>query len=268
MTVWLRLAVPPAVEVAVSVIVYVPAAAYVCDGFRAVDVAPSPKYQLQVAAFLVRLAHVTVSPLGVQVNAIVGGTGVGVGVGVGGGVAVGLGVGVGAGVGVGVGRGVGVGVGRGVPVGRGVGVGVGRGVTPGAGVGVGFARAVGAAVGMALDEAALGDGVGGSVAVPGAVSGGVVPGVGSLVSTGGAATGDPSADVAAGDTTATAAPGVPVAPATSPSGASRSDIANTSPPMASTAASAPMIRELGSGPVRAGSVPAARASRNPRRRRP
>jgi hypothetical protein len=63
-------------SVTVSVTVYEPAAAYVCDGLCAVDVAPSPKVQLLLAidpsGSLLVLENVQLSALQLEVNAAVG----------------------------------------------------------------------------------------------------------------------------------------------------------------------------------------------------
>ena len=97
-----------------------PAAAYVFDGFCAVDDVPSPNPHVQAVGPPVDVSvKVTASgadpEVGAPVNAATGATGGGVGVGTG--VDVGLGAGVGVGVRVGVGVGVGVEVGVGVGVG-------------------------------------------------------------------------------------------------------------------------------------------------------
>ena len=58
-----------------------PAAAYVCDGLRAVEPAPSPNVQVQDVAPLVRFASDTVNPRTVASNAATGGLTAGVGCG-------------------------------------------------------------------------------------------------------------------------------------------------------------------------------------------
>jgi hypothetical protein len=70
---------PPAF-VAVSLAVYAPAAAYVCVGFRSVEVPPSPKLHCQLVGLPVDVSvNVTAAFVcgepGLNVNAAVGGTG-------------------------------------------------------------------------------------------------------------------------------------------------------------------------------------------------
>src|SRR6266699_1145903 len=66
----------PPLSVTVRAMAYVPAAAYVCDGFCTVDVLPSPKFQLQLAmvpsASVLVLVRVQASPVQLRVNAAVG----------------------------------------------------------------------------------------------------------------------------------------------------------------------------------------------------
>src|SRR2546421_2677366 len=69
--------VPPLLSVSVRLTVYVPPAAYVCDGFATVAVAPSPKLQLQPttvpSASVLVLVKEQASPVQVCVKAAVGG---------------------------------------------------------------------------------------------------------------------------------------------------------------------------------------------------
>ena len=69
--------VAPRLSVTVRPTVYVPPVPYVCDGFCAVDVAPSPNVQLQDATLpsgsLLVLVNEHASPVQLRVNAAVGG---------------------------------------------------------------------------------------------------------------------------------------------------------------------------------------------------
>jgi len=69
--------VPPLLSVAVRLTVYVPPAAYVCDGFATVAVAPSPKLQLQPTTLpsgsVLVLVKEHASPVQLDVKAAVGG---------------------------------------------------------------------------------------------------------------------------------------------------------------------------------------------------
>src|SRR5437660_2193092 len=69
--------VPPLLSVAVRLTVYVPPAAYVCDGFATVAVAPSPKLQLQPTTLpsgsVLVLVKEHASPVQLDVKVAVGG---------------------------------------------------------------------------------------------------------------------------------------------------------------------------------------------------